>query len=474
MPPLGGIFYRGKYGRKRINTLLDSTGGHMGRTSSYCKQTLIALLVYVLALTPTLVFAAGKNYNVKTITYDPLEKVISATILDQIAEKTMQKTAKVPVTSYATGSTVAAMIRMGIAGAAIYGLVEGVGWIIENGIVKKPVDDGEIITEYYWSPDSAWAKGDADCRTIPKFPNGTLAIQQYSRCAVQNDFKNPSCSMLTFESYQCTITHPNGSTLNTDRIYRHKNEHYEPNQTLVPVSDTELGDKVNNSPQAPQILPDVYNPNNPAGGKAPESTSDALDNALPTPETEPTGGTKPKPNKDTNGDGIPDTYDPELPSLGDEFTLPEFCSWAVTMCEWYKKYKEDSKQAEAQRESEKVAWQREEIARQQEESQREKERNFWQKVEDWFKKWDDTPEQDDHTEVDIDQPEQQDIDTTINFGGACPQPISVPYSFAGATGTIEFSYEPLCEIASFIKPVVITVASFSAALIIGGIRTEDD
>ncbi|MFW1942425.1 virulence factor TspB C-terminal domain-related protein [Acinetobacter guillouiae] len=445
----------------------------MGRTSSHCKQTLIALLVYVLALTPTLVFAAGKNYNVKTITYDPLEKVISATILDQIAEKTMQKTAKVPVTSYATGSTVAAMIRMGVAGAVIYGLVEGVGWVIENGVVKKPVDDGELHTEYYWKSNSSWSEGSEGCKNPTKFSTGEPAVNEFKSCAVQNKLTDPSCSMNNFEQYKCKAYNERGSVLDWFTIDRFKNQNYDPNQTLVPVSDTELGDKVNNSPQAPQILPDVYNPNNPAGGKAPESTSDALDNAIPTPETEPTGGTKPKPNKDTNGDGIPDTYDPELPSLGDEFTLPEFCSWAVTMCEWYKKYKEDSKQAEAQRESEKVAWQQEEIARQKEESQREKESNFWQKVEDWFKKWDDTPEQNDDTEVEVDQPEHQDIDTTINFGGSCPQPISVPYSFAGASGTIEFSYEPLCQIASFIKPVVITVSAFSAALIIGGIRTED-
>ena len=100
----------------------------------------------------TFAHAAAKNYNVKTLTYDPLAKVIQATTLDRIAEKTMQRSARVPVTAAATGGTVATMIRLGIAGAVIYGLVEGVGWVIENGVVKKPINDDDKTTyEYLWT-----------------------------------------------------------------------------------------------------------------------------------------------------------------------------------------------------------------------------------------------------------------------------------------------------------------------------------
>ncbi|WP_151781712.1 virulence factor TspB C-terminal domain-related protein [Acinetobacter bereziniae] len=433
----------------------------MGCTSSYCKQTLVALLVYILALTPTLVFAnTAEKWVVEKVVYESVAKVIDVTAKRATATASNDPfyKARVPVTASATGSTVASMIRMGIAGVAIYGLIQGVGWIIENGVVKKPVS-GSINNE-----QAGYFTGTGYYKTLD------LACKSYFNDRLKNGY--------TYAVFQhngaCVLLNPDGREVEGTNFKWQQNPNYIPTTDYKPVTDTELGDEVNNSPQAPQILPDVYNPNNPAGGQAPQSTSDALDNANPQTETDPTGSTKPKPNVDTDGDGKPDVYDPEKPSIGEDFTLPEFCSWAVTVCEWYKKYKEDSKQAEAQRESEKVAWQREEEARQKEESQREKERNFWQKVEDWFKKWDDTPQQNDDTEVDVDQPENQNIDTTINFGGACPQPISVPYSFAGATGTIEFSYEPLCQIASFIKPVVITVASFSAALIIGGIRTEDN
>ncbi|NUF65010.1 hypothetical protein HUN33_14815 [Acinetobacter bereziniae] len=415
---------------------------------------------------------AAKNYNVKTIVYDPLEKVINATVLDQIAEKTMQKSAKVPVTSYATGSTVAAMIRMGIAGAAIYGLVQGVGWVIENGVVKKPVDNGQINTEFYWFSNTIWSDGDSVCKNPTRFSTGDPAVNEFKSCAIQNRLTDPSCAMNNFDQYKCKAYNRDGYVLDFFIVDRVKNQNYDPNQTLVPVSDTELGDKVNNSPQAPQILPDVYNPNNPAGGQAPQLTSDALDNAIPTPETDPTGSTKPKPNVDTDGDGKPDVYDPDKPSVGEDFTLPEFCSWAVTVCEWYKKYKEDSKQAEAQRQSEQVAWQREEIARQQEEAQREKERTFWEKVTEFFDWAQKDPEKED-TEVDVDNPDQTEPDTTISFSTACPAKIPLTFNWNGQTLDFSFDFTIWCEaVSTFVYPIVVALGSLHALYIVAGVRHD--
>ncbi|MEN8411937.1 hypothetical protein ABFP33_18470 [Acinetobacter bereziniae] len=389
---------------------------------------------------------AAKNYNVKTITYDPLERVINATILDQIAEKTMQKTAKVPVTSYATGSTVAAMIRMGIAGAAIYGLVQGVGWVIENGVVKKPVDNGQINTEYYWISNTTWSDGSQICKTPTKFSTGDPAVNEFKSCAIQNRLKDPSCAMNNFEQYKCKAYNQNGYVLDWFTVDRIKNQNYDPNQTLVPVSETELGDKVNNSPQAPQILPDVYNPNNPVGGKAPESTSDALDRAVPTPETEPTGGTKPKPNKDTNGDGIPDTYDPSLPSAGEEFQLPAFCEWATTMCAWYEKYQDDSKKTDQHRELEKDVWK-------QEKQHRDDEKSFWEKVTDWFDWTKEEPEKEEEPE----RPEIDDqgifsrtFDTVFSLSKQCPPdlPWSIDAYYFKGSYTINLNW--LCMIFTFL------------------------
>ncbi|MEC8125043.1 MAG: virulence factor TspB C-terminal domain-related protein [Pseudomonadota bacterium] len=398
---------------------------------------------------------AAKNYNVKTIYYDPLEKVINATILDQIAEKTMQKSAKVPVTASATGSTVASMIRLGVAGVAIYGLIQGVGWIIENGVVKKPVS-GSINNE-----QAGYYTGTGYYKTLD------LACKSHFNDRLKNGY-----TYATFPSNgACVLLDPNGREIEGTNFKWQQNPNYIPTTDYKPVTDTELGDEVNNSPQAPQILPDVYNPNNPHGGTAPQITADALDNATPKPETEPTGSSNEKPNVDTDGDGIPDKYDPTKPSLGKEFTLPEFCSWATTMCEWYKKYKEDSKQAEAQRESEKVAWQREEIARQQEESQREKERSFWQKIEDFggsirdYFKDDEKPDKDNEVDID-DQPEQVDKVTVSIGDNICP---SMPVSIHIPFGSVETDISPtyLCEIAQGMKAFFIALGMYTASLIVG-------
>lgn len=91
---------------------------------------------------------------------------------------------------------------------------------------------------------------------------------------------------------------------------------------------------------------------------------------------------------------------------------------------------------------------------------------------DYFKN--DEPNLNNETEVDIPEPEAPNINTQIDFGGNCPATLYAPYSFFGISGQIEFSFEPVCKIADFIKPVVITISAFASAMIIAGIRTEDD
>ncbi|WP_288499448.1 hypothetical protein [uncultured Acinetobacter sp.] len=384
--------------------------------------------------------AAGKNYNVKTIVYDPLEKVIQATTLDRIAEKTMQRTARVPVTSYATGSTVASMIRFGVAGALIYGVVEGAGWIIENGIVKKPKTEeiyGSTIRTTYSYQYSCKAQELKAC--IAEY--STLRKIQDKQYSIKLTTITNSNIIYQVDFYQIGSS---GSTVVQEmfNVTRISNE----TSVYVPVPETELGEKVNNSPNAPQILPTVYNPNNPAGGLAPSTTADAIDRAAPTPEKEPTGGTKPKPNKDTNGDGIPDTYDPSLPSAGEEFQLPAFCEWATTMCAWYEKYQQDSKKTDEHRDFEKDIWK-------QEKQHRDDEKSFWEKVTDWFDWTKEEPEKEEEPE----RPEIDDqgifsrtFDTVFSLSKQCPPdlPWSIDAYYFKGSYTINLNW--LCMIFTFL------------------------
>lgn len=433
------------------------------------KKIIVFLLSLTICLTPSLTFAStAEKWVVEKVVYESVAKVVNVTAkraLPTVANNPSYL-ARVPVTSLATGSTVASMIRMGVAGAVIYGLVQGVGWVIENGVVKKPVDDGQIHTEYFWQSNVTWSDGAPVCKNPTKFSGGQSAISELTSCALGNGYKDLSCTMANFDSYTCKAINRYGYPVEGLKVVRVKNQSYDPNQTLVPVSDTELGDKINNSPQAPQILPDVYNPNNPAGGSAPNASSDALDNAPPIPGTDPTGGTKPKPNVDTNGDGIPDKYDPEKPSLGDELTLPEFCSWAVTVCEWYVKYKEDSKQAEAQRESEKVVWQTEEV-------QRQKELSFWEKVQDYMNWSREPPEKDDSdNDVPVKNPEAFDnsVFSKDRFAVSrqCPIPEQHTISLSGVSVNFSFDMTPLCQVLILARPALVACSYLYAAYIVIG------
>jgi hypothetical protein len=137
---------------------------------------------------------------------------------------------------------------------------------------------------------------------------------------------------------------------------------------------------------------------------------------------------------EAQGTAKPNEANPQATDLSLEF--PAFCGWAPTVCE----YAQTAIQAIADAKAE----------------------------------YADKPQENTDTELEIPDPEEQSIDSDISFGGSCPAPLTTQVNFMGINETIEFSFEDLCEIAEFIKPVVISVSAFSAALIVAGIRTEDD
>jgi len=137
---------------------------------------------------------------------------------------------------------------------------------------------------------------------------------------------------------------------------------------------------------------------------------------------------------EAQGTAKPNEANPQATDLSLEF--PAFCGWAPTVCEF------------AQTAIQSIADAKAEYA--------------------------DKPQENTDTELEIPDPEEQSIDSDISFGGSCPAPLTSQVNFMGINETIEFSFDPVCEIAEFIKPVVISISAFSAALIVAGIRTEDD
>lgn len=400
--------------------------------------------------------SAAEKWTIEEVVYNNVAKSLSYTASrpNAIPANDYVYKGNVGVTAARTGATVATMIRMGLAGAAIIGIVEGVGWVIDNGIVKKYKDNGEINTQFYWASLTSWSSGSPKCKNPSKFSTGQPAIDEFVSCALQNDYINPSCSMNTITEYNCKVTNPsNNGILNHFKIQRFVNQSYDPKTSLVLVSDTELGEKINNSPQAPQVLPDVYNPNNPVGGPAPEATDEVLTNANPVPRSTPTSDINNKPNKDTDGDGKPDTYDPELPSEGTEFKWIEFCSWAATVCDWYGKYKEDSKKTD---------------------DHRVKELTFWEKVNEFFD-W--SKENDSLENEEPEQPQEMELPQfqadAFQATAGCPPDIPIHVSI-GTGGNATISYEPICQFAekwSFVAPLI---GFLSGAMILIGVGRKGE
>lgn len=164
-----------------------------------------------------------------------------------------------------------------------------------------------------------------------------------------------------------------------------------------------------------------------------------------------------------NAKGDTKPKDPTSPDSGNELSLdfPVFCSWAPVVCEaaqiaisfpqtvtnwWDTSTKSITEAYELAKTKAKA-------------------------VEDYFN---DKPEKDTDTQLDIDAVPPVDINTDINFGGSCPAPKIVPVSFAGINTSIEFSYLWMCQLSEFLKPIVVALASYAAALIVAGIRQEND
>lgn len=429
--------------------------------------------------------SAAEKWTIEEISYDNVAKNIKIQ-----AEKNYGPSAndnkykvKVPVTPGAAGSTALSMIRMGLAGAALYGLVEGVGWIIENGVVKKvdpaTMPDPDSNLDYLWVDATSWSTSSPQLNCSARFTgSSTAAVAHFKSCAELNGFLEPKCTFKTVSSYSCSVKRHDGIVWSHYTVDRIVNPDYDPDlkPSYIPVTPSEMGEEIINSPAAPQILPDIYNPNNPVTrpSPAPDSADKALENAPPIPKQNPNGDTKQKPNEDTDGDGEPDVYNPDKPSVGTEFTLPEFCSWAVTVCEWYTKYKEDSDLAKEHRDAEKQVWTQEEIARQEEKQQREDEKSFWQKVEDWFDWSKEDPElQDEPLEIE----EQQIIDyehvNYVQFGSSCPFSPSLISLPMGILGSMEFEQDLtfICDFGAEARPYVIGLGHLGALIfLLIGIR----
>lgn len=453
MPPLGGIFNWVKYGRTSINLILDSTGGRMGRITSFIKQVIVFFLVMSLLIRPTFASTVG-GWTLGGGIAQGASTVYNGTKQVIIDGKDYIKKGTAIITPTATG--VAKVLSRGVAGyalsVAVKQILGSVDWILDpanNRIIyyEKPVASQASCNQILYASgmDSQWQQN--------------TGVTSISCGAITYDKKSDvSCSKIKYkykDSSGKEFTNNAGNFCVSGELANEKEEKYLPLEVVASkvISNANAGDssaQVATTAAAADIVSEAEKDNVKARPIAQQlessSSTKPADEAAAAEANTATGTQTQNPTK------------PEATDLKLEF--PAFCGWAPIVCEaaqkvisfpitltdWY-----ETSKSKAEEWATSIS-------------------ETWTKVKEEYAN---KPEQNTDTQLDIEIPEQE-IDTEINFGGACPSPLSSDINFMGLNKTIEFSFDPVCQIAEFIKPVVISISAFSAALIVAGIRTEDD
>lgn len=162
-------------------------------------------------------------------------------------------------------------------------------------------------------------------------------------------------------------------------------------------------------------------------------------------------------NEQATGDTTP--KDPSDPAAGDTIKLnfPVFCSWAPLVCEaaqitinfpktiteWYTSTKTSFTEAY-------------DFAK--------------TKVQEFSDIFKEEPQTD--TELEFNDPTDDITDTSVSFASSCPPPIVLAdFNFHGIPIHWELDFTAWCNsLSTYLKPIVISMASFSAVLILGGVR----
>jgi len=219
------------------------------------------------------------------------------------------------------------------------------------------------------------------------------------------------------------------------------------------------------------------------GNELNDSLEDKAERAKPTPDNKPAPIGDPRYDKEPitddgndrswgedGNEGKTENTEKTDPETGDKtsegkFTLPKFCDWAFTVCEWYEDWQESDK---------KLHDHLDETSRHQSD-----EKSFWSSVRSWFDWTKQEPEQPPVEPYEIqneDDSQLLDQMQSVSFNSAsyCPADVQIPVNFSGLGSTsLTLSYAPLCQIATQIKPVVIMMGWILSAYIVTGRYMKD-
>ena len=155
------------------------------------------------------------------------------------------------------------------------------------------------------------------------------------------------------------------------------------------------------------------------------------------------------------------TQNPTKPETTDlKLEFPKFCGWAPIVCE--------AAQVVIAFPALVTGWW--ETLNEKAESWATSISQAWTSIKEWVKE---EPSKDDQVQIQEKQPEKKSVD--LNFGSACPAPVVlIDSTFYDQPFKIEYSFNDFCSILSdFVRPVLIAMAAFIAALILGGVKTNE-
>jgi hypothetical protein len=329
-----------------------------------------------------------------------------------------------PIPNGSLGRLGRGIIKGGLADAALLAALAALGWGLDSLLqdIYKPAGDyvpssngvwvvlkASVITNYSGDPDAGYVANTPQevCSLIPSGSFGSWSFRFISNGI-------PECYISGVGSYIPFFrADPNS--------YPNRPPHTYPTPLPALVPDEDLGKLIRDNPNTwPGAL------NNPEGKpyltpellREQESLRQQLQDQYGL-QLNPTVNPSPNPNgsPQTNPNVVPNSpTNPSTQTQPTQLQFPLFCTWASKVCE----------------------------------------------LADWLREDPDSDPDVDTPEVDL--PVSAPAFTSSIGGGSCPSPIAV--TVLGAP--IEFSYQPMCTLAGYLRYVIIACSLLGAAYIVSG------
>ena len=338
-----------------------------------------------------------------------------------------------------TSKQVANMLKGGVAGAAlsvaVSALIGAVEWVLdpENNQIKYYPPSSVAYVSSYAGMDLA-----VQYSTLNQLCNAALAAAKI-RYAQFNPVSYHT------QDNNCYVDYSNGGS----DFVPYSTVQVQPQQKTLPLET--VAEKVISNADA-------------GDADAQVATNAAADDALANdPQTQTdvenqlNSNSKTQTSESASAESTP--KDPAVPQNGTNINIkfPVFCTWAPLICEAAQTAINFPKTITEWYTSTKTAFtEAYDFAK--------------TKVQEFSDIFKEEPQTD--TELEFNDPTDDITDTSVSFASFCPQPIVLAdFNFHGIPIYWELDFSAWCEtLSTYLKPIVIAMASFSAVLILGGVR----